>query len=586
MGAWAKTHPVPWAVASGCTRHSVTKSFIGNPEHVFEGWQRSLLDAARWLSQKNALEIVRGQMEKEMNLLNNLLAGPIADRKRRKAGAVRNATLPGIAVLGLCCICCGSFAAMAQDQGQTKQGDQGVPASALVKKTVQAVGYQVGAGGTKVDLVGTDLATNAKGDVKVEIKSKAGAASIDISVKGLAAPTTLGAEFLTYVVWVVTPEGRTGNTGELLINKNGDGKLSATTPAQTFSVIVTAEPYYAVRLPSEMVVLQSQARKNTVGKIFPVSEYTLMKRSQYEELGNPLGMGLDPKIPLLMYEARNAVMVAKSRQAEKYAPEAFSKAEASLKMADNALASNDNKDAVMSTSRQTIQFAEDARALAVERREAERITQEREAAAAKAKSEAEAKAATEAEEAKRIADAKAAEAKRQADAEMAAAKKKSDAEIAAKKQAEREKQELRARLLAQFNRVLPTTDSPRGLVVNMGDVLFDTGKADLQSDARIALAKLTGIVLNYPSLRLAIEGYTDSTGGADFNQALSEKRADAVRDYLVAQGLDAGSLTAQGYGMADPVADNSTAQGRQKNRRVEIIVSGEVIGTKIGVAGN
>jgi outer membrane protein OmpA-like peptidoglycan-associated protein len=255
-------------------------------------------------------------------------------------------------------------------------------------------------------------------------------------------------------------------------------------------------------------------------------------------------------------------------------------------MADNALASNDNKDAVMSTSRQTIQFAEDARALAVERREAERIAQEREAAAAKAKSEAEAKAATEAEEAKRIADAKAAEAKRQADAEMAAAKEKSDAEIAARKQAEREKQELRARLLAQFNRVLPTTDSPRGLVVNMGDVLFDTGKADLQSDARIALAKLTGIVLNYPSLRLAIEGYTDSTGGADFNQALSEKRADAVRDYLVSQGLDAGSLTAQGYGMADPVADNSTAQGRQKNRRVEIIVSGEVIGTKIGVAGN
>ena len=139
--------------------------------------------------------------------------------------------------------------------------------------------------------MGTDLAANAKGDVKVEIKSKAGAASIDISVKGLAPPTTLGAEFLTYVAWVVTPEGRTGNTGELLINKNGDGKLSATTPAQTFSVIVTAEPYYAVRLPSEIVVLQSQARKNTVGKIFPVSEYTLMKRGQYEELGNPLEWG-------------------------------------------------------------------------------------------------------------------------------------------------------------------------------------------------------------------------------------------------------------------------------------------------------
>jgi outer membrane protein OmpA-like peptidoglycan-associated protein len=134
----------------------------------------------------------------------------------------------------------------------------------------------------------------------------------------------------------------------------------------------------------------------------------------------------------------------------------------------------------------------------------------------------------------------------------------------------------------QFNRVLPTTDSDRGLVVNMGDVLFDTGKADLRTEAQIALAKLTGIVLNYPSLRLAIGGYTDSTGTAEFNQTLSEKRADAVRNYLVTQGLDASALSAQGFGMNTPVADNSTVQGRQKNRRVEIVVSGEVIGTQIG----
>jgi outer membrane protein OmpA-like peptidoglycan-associated protein len=137
-------------------------------------------------------------------------------------------------------------------------------------------------------------------------------------------------------------------------------------------------------------------------------------------------------------------------------------------------------------------------------------------------------------------------------------------------------------LLEQFSRVLPTTDTPRGLVVNMGDVLFDTGKSDLRSGAREALSKLTGIVLNYPSLRLAVEGHTDSTGSAEFNQALSEKRADAVRDYLVSQGLDAGTMSAQGLGMNDPVADNKTTEGRQKNRRVEIIVSGEVIGTQIG----
>jgi outer membrane protein OmpA-like peptidoglycan-associated protein len=229
----------------------------------------------------------------------------------------------------------------------------------------------------------------------------------------------------------------------------------------------------------------------------------------------------------------------------------------------------------------------------VQRQEAERITQEREAAAAKAKAEAEAKAAAEAAEAQRIADAKAAEAKRTADAEAAEAKRIADAEIAAKeearrlaeeqkKTAEREKQQLRARLLEQFNRVLPTTDTDRGLVVNMGDVLFDTGKSDLRSGAREALAKLSGIVLNYPSLRLTIEGHTDSTGTAEFNQTLSEKRAGSVRDYLVGQGLDSGTLSAQGFGMDRPVGDNKTSEGRQKNRRVEIIVSGEVIGTQIG----
>jgi len=339
-------------------------------------------------------------------------------------------------------------------------------------------------------------------------------------------------------------------------------------------------------MPSEMVVLQSEVRKDTKGKIFPVNEYKLMKRGQYEKMGNPLALTLDPNIPLQMYEARNAMEVAKSHAADKYAPEIFSKAEASLKMAENALASKADKNSIMSTARQTTQFAEDSRALSVQRQEVERIAQEKAAAAAQAKSAAEVKAAEEAAEAKRVADAQAAEAKQKAEAELAEAKRKADAEIAAKEEArlaaEREKQQLRARLLEQFNRVLPTTDTARGLVVNMGDVLFDTGKSNLRTEAQVALAKLSGIVLNYPSLRLGIEGHTDSTGGTDINQVLSEKRAGAVRDYLVVQGLDAGTLSAQGFGMNSPVADNSTAQGRQKNRRVEIVVSGEVIGTEIG----
>ena len=470
----------------------------------------------------------------------------------------------------LCFLSAAFSAGIAQDQQEQK-----VPQSALLTKSATAVGYEVGGGSTKVDLKGTELMPQATGSAKVEIKSKAGRTNVEIEVKGLKPPSTLGSEFLTYVLWVVTPEGRTGNTGEILTNKNGDGKLSATTPAQTFSLLVTAEPYFVIRVPSEIVVLQSEPRKGTKGKIFPVNEYKLLKRGQYEKMGNPLALTLDPNVPLEMYEARNAVEIAKSRGADKYAPEIFSKAEGSLQMAENSLASKADKNSTISTARQTVQFSEDARILAVQRQEEERIAKERDEAAAKAKAEAEAKAAAEAAEAQHKSDAEAAEAKRLADAEIAAKEQAVQA-------AQREKQQLRARLLEQFNRVLPTNDTNRGLVVNMGDVLFDTGKSDLRSEAREALAKLSGIVLNYPSLRLGIEGHTDSTGSADLNQTLSDKRASAVRDYLIGQGLDARSLSSLGFGMGNPIADNSTAQGRQKNRRVEIIVSGEVIGTQIG----
>ena len=499
-------------------------------------------------------------------------------------------------------ICCGFLVITTptvQGQNQGAQLDQGVPASALTTKSLTAVGYEVGTGSTKVKLIATVLATGANGQAKVQIKSKADRASVDIEVEGLKPASTIGTEFLTYVLWNVTPEGRADNLGEVLLNRYWEGKLSATTPAQAFSLIVTAEPYFAVRIPSEMVVLQSEPTKSTQGRLIPVSDYKLMKRAQYQELGNPLGMTLDPKIPLSVYEARNAVEIARSHLADKYAPDAFAKATSSLQIMDRAVSPKSYRNILISEARQTAQFAEDARALSVQLQEVARIQKEKEAAAeaaaATARAQAEARAAADAAEATRKADEAAAKAQRQADAAAAEAKQKADAEIAAqeaarkqaeaeKAAAEKEKQGLRERLLQQFNRVLPTTDIDRGLVVNMGDVLFATGKADLNTDAKIALAKLSGIVLNYPSLKMAIEGYTDSTGTMDFNMKLSQARADSVLDYLVIQGLDSSALSAQGYGTDSPVADDSTAQGRQKNRRVEIVVSGEVIGTQIGSA--
>ena len=485
-----------------------------------------------------------------------------------------------------------------------------VPDSSVVSKSVKAIGYRVGGGSTKVDLKGTDLMPQATGEIKVA--AKAGATNIDVKIKEMTQPSKLGAEFLTYVLWVVTPDGRTGNTGEILINENGEGKLNATTPGQTFAMIVTAEPYFAVRTPSEMVVLENDTRKNTKGEIFPVNGFKLMRRAQYEKLGNPLAMTPDiERVPLQVYEARNAVDIAKSRGAEKDAPEIFTKASASLQMTENALTGNADKKDIISKARQAIQFAEDARALAAQRQEAARITAEREAAAAKARGEAEARAAQEAAETKRKADeetkrqaelAAAKEAQMKAEAEAAAAKAKAEADAAAAKakaqedalkakeeaaraDAERVRQAaiaLRTQLLDQLNRILETRDTPRGLVVNMGDVLFDFGKYDLRPEAREKLAKLSGIVLAHSGLTLAVEGHTDNVGSDEVNQKLSEQRAESVRNYLIEQGLAQPNVTAQGFGKSTPVVDNLTPANRQKNRRVEIVVSGEVIGVKIG----
>jgi len=211
-------------------------------------------------------------------------------------------TLAGAILIGRVWMAFFAITVAAQDQVTQDQAtpDQAYPPSAVISKSTTAIGYEVGTGSTKVDLKGTELMPEAGGQAKIEIKAKAGRTSVDAEVKGLKPPSTLGSEFLTYVLWAVTPEGRTGNMGEIIVNKNGDGKLSATTPAQTFSLVVTAEPYFAVRFPSEVVVLQSERRKDTKGKVFPIKEYKLLKRAQYEKMGNPLALTLDPSVQLEM----------------------------------------------------------------------------------------------------------------------------------------------------------------------------------------------------------------------------------------------------------------------------------------------
>jgi len=476
-------------------------------------------------------------------------------------------------ILPLVCVALAAGICMAQPQ-------QLEPAANVISGTVVAISYSVG-GSTKVNMVGTAFALQASGETKVE--AKAGGTTVQLKVTRVPQPTMLGAEFLTYVLWTVTPDGTATNLGEIPINQNGEGQLGVRVQSQTFALIVTAEPYYAVRLPSEIVVLQNDVLKDTKGKVYPDSTYyKLMKRNEYSKQEDPLALTPDlKKVPLAMYQARNAVEIAKARGAEQYAPGIFSKAQSSLQMAESLLSQDSGKNDVISAARQTVQVAEDARERAVQREEEERIQKEKEiaaaAAVAKAKAEADAQARVEAQRQSELAAAKEAQIEAEAAAQQAVLVAKEEAA----KRAQAATVALRAQFLQQLNEVLQTTDTPRGLMVNMPDVLFESGKYGLSLEAQLKLAKLSGLIQAHPGLILAIEGYTDNAGAHQFNMKLSQQRADAVQQFLIMQGLLPNSISSTGFGEADASADNNTVAGRKQNRRVEIIVSGEVIGEQM-----
>jgi outer membrane protein OmpA-like peptidoglycan-associated protein len=508
----------------------------------------------------------------------------------------------------------------------------------VISRTVQAVNYEHRGQATKVDFAGTALMTSADGWARVE--NKRGNLDITAEFGNLDRPTAFGGEYLTYVMWAISPEGRAVNLGEVLVGGNHRSKLHATTDLQSFALIVTAEPYYAVRQPSNVVVLENVVRADTSGTTTAVNaKYELLERGGYI----PTGYKFDPvilnaKLPLEFFEARNAVRIAQSEGAEEYAGESYRHAVELMNTADGqATMHHPSQQELVSTSRQVVQTAEDARAIAIKRIEEARLSNERQASkdsqlalqaqsdaatlqrdqaqadSAKAQNDsaraqadninAQAVAANaESETARARADnaraqaenvnAQAVAAKAQSDAAdsqaassaaVAAANADADqAHAAAQRevqQANNDKAAMRAQLTAQLNAVLETRDSARGLIINMSDVLFDTGRYSLNPGAREKLAKVSGILLSYPGLAIAVGGYTDNVGSDAMNQKLSESRAGSVRDYLVQQGVTNAAVTAIGYGNSAPVASNSDAAGRQQNRRVELVVSGDAIGS-------
>ncbi|MGA2117059.1 MAG: OmpA family protein [Bryobacteraceae bacterium] len=563
----------------------------------------------------------------------------------------------------------------------------------VVERTTKAINYNHRSGSTKIGFRGTPLLEEARGEASVE--SKQGVTKIDARMERLQPATRFGPEYLTYVMWAVTPEGRATNVGEVILN--GDkSKLDATTELQSFGLIVTAEPYFAVTRPSDVVVMENFVRQDTTGTIEQVdAKFELLQRGQYTLNVNPAEVRpeeLNSKVPLDLYEARNAVRIARWTGADRYAPETFQKAVQGLENAEGYLTGKAGAKPIDTVAREAVQMAEDARIITVKKIDEETLANERQAAADReshaegeraaaqadaarvtqaadaaqvaAQSEADrvkrendakmlaaqteadrakrdnaaqvaasqdeadrlkrendakmetalrdnaaqataaaneadrlklandaaaAAAQTEADRLKRANDAATAVAqtevdrlKRENDAQRASAQADLDRAAKEKAQAETDKSDLRAQLLTQFNAVLQTRDTARGLIVNMSDVLFDTAKFSLRPLAREKLAKVAGIVEGHPGLSLEVDGYTDSVGGDEYNQKLSEQRGGAVRDYLTQEGMAAGSVTSKGFGKTQPVASNETAAGRQQNRRVEIVISGDVIGTETG----
>jgi outer membrane protein OmpA-like peptidoglycan-associated protein len=509
----------------------------------------------------------------------------------------------------------------------------------VVSRTVPAVNYQHRSGPTHMDFAGTDLMPSADGWAKVN--SKRGSIEIEAEFGNLQPPTAFGTEYLTYILWAISPEGRAVNLGEVLLGGNHRSKVNVTTDLQAFALIVTAEPYYAVRQPSNVVVLENVVRPDTKGTIEAVNaKYELMERGGYI----PTGYKFDPvilstRLPLEFFEARNALRIAQSEGAEQYSGSSYQHAVQLMNNADELASSRHvDRKPMIAVAREAVQTAEDAREITIKKIEEERQASERQASAdAQAQSQAQADDATRQKE---QAQSDAAKARNDtADAQSAAARAQSDlansqaasatalsaaqadadqsrsaaqqAQLTAQQdqaasatalsaaqadadqsrsaaqqaqltaqQAEADKAAMRTRLSEQLNSILQTRDSARGLIVSMSDVLFDTGKYSLKPGAREKLAKVAGILLAYPGLNIEVGGYTDNVGGDDMNQRLSENRADSVRSYLVQEGVAANSVTARGFGNTLPVASNNDSAGRQQNRRVELLVSGDVIGNQ------
>jgi outer membrane protein OmpA-like peptidoglycan-associated protein len=480
---------------------------------------------------------------------------------------------------------------------QPETGNGSVPLYKIevVGREIPAINYFHRSSATKIGFQGTSLLPEATGDAKVE--ARAGRTQIDASFEHLVPANTFGPEYLTYVLWAITPEGRPVNLGEVLpTGKNDKNEISVTTNLQAFGLIVTAEPYYAVTMPSDLVVVQNIVLNDkTQGVLEQVNaHYTLLPRGAYEETAgrhtvlHPITR--DERTPLEIYEALNAIRIAEAGGADQYAADTMATAKTALTNAQDLNMKKSDRKQAITYAREAVQAAEDARIITIRKLKA---ADDAAAQQARVQAEEQAKQAQQAEQqAQLLAQQQAeerAEAERRSEEARQAQAQAEQAQRAAQQaaqQAGQQAEQMRERLRQQLSQVLQTQETARGLIMNLSDVLFDFNRYTLKPEAREKLAKVSGILLAYPDLKVQVEGYTDNIGSDEYNQKLSEERADGVRDYLVAQSVSQANITAEGYGKSDPIADNSTNAGRAQNRRVQLVVSGAAIGIQESQPGS
>ena len=466
----------------------------------------------------------------------------------------------------------------------------------VVQRNLDAVNYLNRSGSTHVNFEGTNLAPSIRGDAKVDAVT--GKTNISVHLEGFTPANGFGPEYLTYVLWAISADGRPQNLGELEL-AGGKASLNVTTSFQSFGMIVTAEPYFAVSVPSDVIVAQNVFSDRTQGILQQVNvHYSLLPRGLYADtqgartISHPVNDR--EHTPLALFEAYNAQRIALAAGADKYAPDIMQEVNTDITNAQQ-IQDSKHRDVKMefTSAREAVQRSEDARISTLRKIAAneQQQTRDQAAASAAAAQQSQLQAAQAQAQADAAAAAQARAEAQQSQAEVAAADARAQAASAQQQaaQAQQSVEALRAKLLAQLNAVLQTTETPRGLVVNLSDVLFDTGKYTLKQNTQVSLAKVATILELYQGLKVQVEGYTDSVGSPASNQKLSENRADAVQNFMVNNGVPQANITATGYGATNFVADNGTAAGRQQNRRVELVVSGQAIGVQTSTgpaAGN